>query len=126
MDWSKVVLECGVVLFCGSIVFFLFRKHITPIKRLSTWFVAFFITTYAVDILNSYIAEANVLPKDYAHLPLQILAVSILVLYVPVRQEKVTQTSKEESKNSEDKRSARSNGGASSTSSTKKRRFKKK
>ena len=126
MDWSKVILECGVVLFCSSIVFFLFRKHITPIKRLTTWFVAFFITTYAVDILNTYIAEANLLPKDYAHLPLQIFAVSILVLYVPVRQEKAAQTPKEESNDSDDKRSARSKGGASSTSSTKKRRFKKK
>ena len=85
---EQFIVEIIIILAVTFAVFKLFRKHIDPIKRLTTWFVIFFVMIGAVQIGNRYILEAGLLPEQWAHLPLQALTTAILILYVPIREEK--------------------------------------
>ena len=85
---EQFIVEIIIILAVTFAVFKLFRKHIDPIKRLTTWFVIFFVMIGAVQIGNRYILEAELLPAQWAHLPLQALTTAILILYVPIREEK--------------------------------------
>lgn len=88
MNVQQLFIEIGVILSATFVVFKLFRSKIDPIKRLTTWFVAFFVVIGGVGIANRYILEAGIFPEQWSHLPLQTFATAILILYVPIREDK--------------------------------------
>ncbi|MCL2498099.1 MAG: hypothetical protein FWF06_05735 [Symbiobacteriaceae bacterium] len=110
MDWY---LEMSIILVPTVIVFRLFRSKIKPMKRVMTWLAAFFASMYLVQTINSIILTNDLLPTEWAHLPMQAIATCILILFVPIR-EVAPEPEKEE----------KSSGGKNTPTTT--RRFRKK